>query len=269
MDLTGGEQEAREPRDATQAAPTRVGQGQPRGLIDIHCHLLPGIDDGCETYDESFACIRRLRAAGFVGSICTPHVWPELFPENTPANIDAWTRELRERLAEAGLRYDLWSGGELRMFRGVVDWLEEQGVPTLGPSRCVLVDFWEDRWPKWVTPAFQWLLDQGYQPVLAHPERMRKTRDLLDRLADVQAMGVWLQGNARCMTGEEGFDADRLVRELLAEGRYRFFALDLHRPDGIEGRLDGLSLVEAEFGEQTIEQLLVDAPRRDILAAAS
>jgi short-subunit dehydrogenase len=119
----------------------------PPGRIDLHGHLLPGIDDGCGTSEESLECIRRLLAHGFVGSVCTPHVTRENYPENTPENIARAVAALEERVAAAGLDYALWPGGEVRIARSTVAWLEEQGVPTLGSGRWVLVDHWGPTWP--------------------------------------------------------------------------------------------------------------------------
>ena len=69
--------------------------------MDIHSHLVPGIDDGCRTLDESLTCIRRLKEIGFVGTICTPHYWPRLFPENLPVQIAEKTELLRAALGRA------------------------------------------------------------------------------------------------------------------------------------------------------------------------
>ena len=78
-------------------------------------------------------------------------------------------------------------------------------------------------------------------------------------------MGVWLQGNFRSMTGEDGYHADRAVRKFLKEQRYRFMALDVHGPQCLAGRLDGIQLVEEEFGREVVDQLTVEAPRKLVL----
>ena len=233
----------------------------PAGRIDVHSHLLPGIDDGCLDLDESLECVRRLTQLGYVGTICTPHVWPDIFPQNTPAHIEAWTLDLSERLREHGLNYSVWPGGELRLFDGVIDWMKEHGVPTLASSRIVLTDLWLEQWPKWVEGCFEWLLSRHYRPVLAHPERL-PSRDAEKHLERLVQMGVWLQGNFRSFTGEEGYDPDRIVRALLTDGKYQFLATDMHRPDSLEGRLDGIQLMVEEFGTELLDQLTIAAPRR-------
>jgi protein-tyrosine phosphatase len=235
------------------------------GRIDIHSHLLPGIDDGCQSFDESLACIRRLKEMGYIGTVCTPHIWPDAMPANMPANIAQWVDAFRKQLTDAGVEYHVWPGGELQLFEGAIDWMQAHGVPRLAGSRCVLLDYWGHAWPKWANDVFRYLLGHGYQPVLAHPERLPFANDLDRILKPLEAMGVWLQGNFRCMTGEEGFLPDRLVRELLNQRRYRWMALDMHGPDSLEGRFDGMSLLAAEYGDELLDRFTIAAPRRDIL----
>jgi len=239
----------------------------PDGRIDIHSHLLPGVDDGCRSLEESIECVTRLKAAGYVGTVCTPHVWPGAYPQNTPEQINAWTDQLGQQLRDAGIAYQLWAGGELRLFDGVIDWMQVYGVPTLARSGCVLVDMWEARWPKWAMPGFEWLIQEGYQPILAHPERLGCVAESEEQLNELAEMGVWLQGNGRCMTGEEGYHPDRWVRRFLGEDRYQFMALDMHGPDTLEARLEGLAMVAAEFGSSVLDRLTIEAPKRLILSS--
>ncbi len=233
----------------------------PVGRIDLHSHLLPGVDDGCVSVEASLACVTQLKAHGYVGSVCTPHVWADLYPDNTPARIARWVDRLRDRLASDGIDYHLWSGGEVRLFDGIISWLKVHGVPTLAGSDCVLLDFWENSWPRYVDDTFRWLLDEGYTPVLAHPERLPCPGDLADRLDDLAAMGVMLQGNFKPVTGEEGVAAMTLARRLLDEDRYAFMALDMHGPDSLAGRFEGLRIVERECGPARLRRYIESAPR--------
>lgn len=239
------------------------------GRIDIHSHLLPSVDDGCKTFEESLACVHQLQDAGFVGSICTPHVYGEDSDCNFIQHIRGWVDQFQQQLEAAGVRYRVWPGGELRLFDGVVDWLESHEVPTLANSRCVLVDFWDSTWPKWIMPAFEWLVAKDYRPILAHPERMACARQLETQIDELLAMGVWLQGNFRPMTGHDGRESDGWVRLLLRENRYRFMATDVHRPHSLGDRLDGMHLVEQEFGRSKLDELTIDAPRQFIFSSHS
>jgi protein-tyrosine phosphatase len=232
------------------------------GRIDLHCHLLPGVDDGCQTREQSLECVARWMEAGFVGSVCTPHVGPNWFQSNTPDNIDRWVLEFRQTLAEAGLAYHIWDGGEVRISEETIEWFSYWGLPTLGPGRCVLLDWWGEYWPEYAADTLRFLVDNGYQPILAHPERMGLSeRDLQRVLDELHDMGAWLQGNLNSLSGGEGEQALRRAKRLLREDRYFVLATDTHMPASVPARLAGLEDILAEFGAERISILLEDRPR--------
>lgn len=230
-------------------------------LVDIHSHLLPGIDDGCQTLAESIECIRQLKAAGFRGTICTPHVIPPTFPNNIPAIIRARVADLRHELARAGIDYELWDGGELRLEADTITWCIDYGVPTLGESRCVLVDTWDYLWPEYCTRTLEWLIRQGYQPILAHPERMElEDHDLEAVYQLLGELGVPLQGNTNSIAGGESARALRRARTLLERGQYSLLALDMHRPDKLPSRLKGIEAARKLVGAAAVDQMLGERP---------
>ncbi|MEQ9461523.1 MAG: CpsB/CapC family capsule biosynthesis tyrosine phosphatase [Phycisphaeraceae bacterium] len=230
--------------------------------MDVHAHLIPDIDDGSRSYDETVVLVQRLLKAGYTGSVCTPHIWPQLFPNNIPARIEDLVRGLRAHLTSVGLDYTLWPGGELRLFDGVVDWMQDYGVPTLGPSRAVLCDFWEHTWPGYVDDTFNWLLANNYHPVLAHPERIPMAQGLEPHLDRIHEEGVLLQGNLRCLTGEESDLSRERARAYLTEGRYDLLALDVHRADSLSGRIDGIAVASEMIGADEADRLTCQAPRQ-------
>jgi len=233
----------------------------PPGRIDLHSHLIPGIDDGCQSFEESFACVRMLRDAGFVATVCTPHIWRDMFPANVPANIEPWTAQVQRRLDDASLDYAVWPGGEVRLYDGIVDWFEAAGVPTLGATRYVLMDFWSPAWPAWLEPTMAWLLDRGYQPILAHPERTPDQPRLLENLRALNDRGVMFQGNCLPYTGAEGREPRRLMKTLLKENRYDLLALDMHGADTLGDRLEGLAQLRKALGDDRLDELTCAAPR--------
>lgn len=241
-------------------APTQPGR------IDIHSHVLPGIDDGCVDLDESLNCIRQLIGHGYVGTICTPHCWPLQYDGITPATIMLWRDALQQAVNSAGLDYQLWTGGELRIYSEVIAWMQINGVPTLADSRYVLCDFWEQRWHDWIDEAMDWLLAQGYTPILAHPERSPTQDDYDSHLDALTGRGVLLQGNFRCFTGEEGYYPDQAVRRYMDADRYTLLALDMHRPNTLPGRLDGIAIACQEYGAERIESMINGRVRELIFA---
>jgi len=132
------------------------------GFIDLHSHVLPGIDDGCTVLQDSLTCVRELMTHGFVGTVCTPHMCVDEYPENTPANVARFVETLQQQLHDADIDYPLWAGGELRLADETVSWLEEYGAPTLGPGRYVLTDYWGIQWPDSADQAIARSAESGH-----------------------------------------------------------------------------------------------------------
>ncbi|MGL4462222.1 MAG: tyrosine-protein phosphatase [Planctomycetia bacterium] len=232
----------------------------PAGRVDMHSHVLPGIDDGCHDAADSLACVRRLIDAGFVGTICTPHVVHRQFPNNTPALIKGYVVRLQEQIDQNGLPYTLWPGGEVRLAPDTIEWFDAVGVPTLGDSRAVLLDFWGWTWPDFADEVFDYLKLRGYEPILAHPERMDFSEDELARTVDrLQEIGVKLQVNCNSFTGGEGPNAELWAWKLFRAGLCWSLALDMHGPESLGTRLDGARRVAAE-NESMATLLLQDRP---------
>ncbi len=228
----------------------------PTGYIDIHSHLLYGIDDGCLDQEESFDCIKRLIKFGYTGTVCTPHFWHERYPQNTVSQIEGHVCRLQAQIEEAGYNYKIWQGGELRLAPDSIPWLKQNGIPTLANSKYVLFDLWVDKWPKWANKTIEFLFAQGYQPIMAHPERhthIKKYDKVIDNLTQ---MGIIFQGNLQAFTGELGYNADIFAREMLTQNKYIMLGLDMHQFETLENRLDGITQVQQLVGEEKTLELL-------------
>lgn len=232
------------------------------GNIDVHSHLLPAVDDGCQSIAESLDCIYQLIEHGFVGSVCTPHVLASLYPDNVPSRIQEDVELLQAELSREGLEYQLWAGGEVRIHADTIDWLRSRGTPTIGNSNYVLIDYFGRTWPEEGDELCDHLLEQGYQPILAHPERMLMNpvswMRTLDRL---QQNGIKLQGNLNSLTGNEGRQAKDIGIELLKQQRYWVLAMDTHGSDTLDTRFDGIRIAESLIGTEQLHVLLQQRPR--------
>ena len=217
------------------------------GLVDVHSHLLPGVDDGCPTLEESLQCARRLVAAGFTHSFCTPHIWPNL--DNTVQNIVERTARLQDALHESSIPLRLMPGGELNLRADLVHLPPDQ-VVTYGMKRkYCLFDLWAERLPPFFAPTVRWLQSLGLTVILAHPERMRAVQDdpqLAERLSE---MGLLLQGNLQCFADPIGSHTRRVAERFLLQDRYFLLGTDLHGLRSLPIRLQGLERVIELLGE--------------------
>lgn len=209
------------------------------GLIDVHSHLLPGIDDGCENIEASLACAREMVKAGYTHMAVTPHVWPSN-PHITRPNVLKWAAELQLAIDAAGIPLKLTPGGELNQANHLdqipLDELISYGMR----QKHVLFDLWADALPSNFDATVKHFLDLGIQPILAHPERMsavQRKPELVDHFAKI---GLLIQGNLQCLGDPAGSHTNTLAERYLKEDRYFMLGSDLHRLDSVALRMAGL-----------------------------
>ena len=190
--------------------------------IDHHCHILPGVDDGVTTMEESLAIIRRMQELGFVGAYCTPHIMRR-FP-NTPSSL----RAVFQRLAvqAAGLNFSLHLAAEYMIeerFEAVI----RSEKPLAWDDKYVLVELPQYMLPPGWMDSISLVRDLGYTPVLAHPERYGRILELED-LEDLADMGILFQGNVGALNGYYGSRVQALALELKKRKLYFCWGTDAH-----------------------------------------
>lgn len=238
------------------------------GRVDVHSHLLPGIDDGCQTLDESLECARVLVGEGYTHSFCTPHVWPSL-PLNTVGNIRRCVAALQAALEEAGIPLRLLPGGEINLREDTLGTSPEALVSYDMAGRFVLIDLWAEKVPAFFAPNVRWLQSRGAKVVLAHPERMRAVQgdpSLADYFAE---LGLLLQGNLQCLADPPHVHTRRVAEQYLAEGRYFMLGSDLHNLKTLGIRMAGLHRAIEAVGEATVWKLTRTHPMQLLPPAAT
>lgn len=231
------------------------------GRIDIHSHLLPGIDDGCRTVEESLRCAAAMVEAGYTHSFVTPHIWPSL-EKNTRTNIVEYRDALQAALDAAKIPLQLIAGGEINLKPQTMLTPRDQVISHGMAGTHVLVDFWFDALPEFFEPTIRWFQSMGLTVIIAHPERV-KAIQAKPELADYfDELGALLQGNLQCLSDPPDSPTCRLVERYLREGRYRFLGSDLHRWETLDERLGGLRRAIELAGEAKIDELTRDNPRQ-------
>ncbi|HEY0972121.1 MAG TPA: CpsB/CapC family capsule biosynthesis tyrosine phosphatase [Gemmatimonadales bacterium] len=188
-------------------------------MIDIHTHLLPGVDDGARTMDESVEVLRRLASQGVTTLVCTPHLKASRAFEAPRARNDALLAELRARMGGA---IDLRLGWEIMLDRPGQDL--SSGVLRLAGSSSVLVEFPHSGVPPRSAFELARLRESGVVPVLAHPERYMGAS--VWQVREWRSAGAVMQGDATYLLGSG--DRGRLARALLEEGLIDLLSSDNH-----------------------------------------
>jgi len=200
-------------------------------MVDIHCHLLPGIDDGPAQLDDSAAMCAQLLADGCSAVIATPHQRHDLWPNEDLSELEALRRRVAE-LAPAGLAVHL--GAEIRIDSELPADLEAggAGIQPLAGGRHLLIEF--DRREAPPMPGAVGLVHEltvlGWRPILAHPELIPWLAEDLETLGELVTSGARLQVTAMSVTGEFGRWAQERCRRMLEAGIVHFVASDAHSP---------------------------------------
>lgn len=232
------------------------------GRIDVHSHLLPGVDDGCKRVEDSIDCARRLVAAGYTHSFCTPHIWPDL-PHNTVDGITRRVADLQAAFDNAGVKLRLYPGGELNLRPDMPASAADQIVSYGMRRKFVLFDIWAERLPDFFRPCVDWLQTQNVTVMMAHPERMRAVQEdpgLIRFFRD--ELGLLLQGNLQCFSDPVGTPTRALAERFLTEQQYFVLGTDLHNPQTLDVRLRGLERAIQLVGDAEVDRLTKDHPRQ-------
>lgn len=198
-------------------------------MIDLHSHILPGLDDGARTLDDARELARAALGVGISAMAATPHVRDD-FP-TSPDGMEAGVGELRRNLAAHGIGLELLHGGELALDR--LQGLAAEHIRrfTLGQSgRYVLVEFPYFGWPLDLEHSLRRLAGDGFAPVLAHPERNPEVQEAPERLERVVERGALVQVTTRSLAGSFGRRSRRAAQALIKLGLAHLLASDAHGP---------------------------------------
>src|SRR5882672_9453341 len=205
-------------------------------MIDTHLHILPGVDDGPETIQESLALAQVLVQEGIHTAIVTPHYNDE-YPQRSAVEIQERVHGLQRVLKQYGIPLRLFTGHEALIKPGLVEDIKTGRLATLNGSRYLLLELWNTMWlPETERVIFE-LLAFGIVPIIAHPERYRALQKDPRILATLLRLGVLAQLTASSLIGMQGNTARRTAENLLKKGLISCIASDAHgldkRPPGV------------------------------------
>ena len=201
--------------------------------VDMHSHLIPGIDDGSQNMASSIELIRGLKELGYEKLITTPHVLGDMYP-NTSQNILGGMDEVRREMVKQGLEIELNAAAEYYLDEHVEQMLQRKEKLLTIHDNLVLVEFSMAYASHGLKGILFELQMQGYQPVIAHPERYiyyQRQKEFFDELKDT---GCWFQLNLLSLTGHYGKAVNELATYLVKKSYYDLAGTDLHHAAHIE-----------------------------------
>jgi protein-tyrosine phosphatase len=237
-------------------------------MIDLHCHILPGIDDGARNLETSLEMARMAVADGITFTACTPHIYPGLYM-NDAAGIAAARTELQRELDERGIPLKLTTGADVHLVPGLLQGLRGGTVPTLHGTRYLLLEPSHHVAPPHFQESVFQLVAAGYVPVITHPERLTWVEDHYPVFADLVRQGAWMQLTSGSLLGLFGPRAKYWSERFLGDGLTHILATDAHStgrraPQMAQAREVAAGIVGAEEAQRLVrgrqEQMLRDEP---------
>lgn len=196
-------------------------------MIDLHCHILPGIDDGAKTVSVALEMARASVDNGVTTLACTPHILPGLYP-NTGPQIRKAAQQLQRVLDDEGVPLRLVTGADNHITPDFVAGLRSGRLLSLADTRYALVEPPHHVVPQRLEEFFFDLAAAGYTPVLTHPERLTWIKSHYEVIQRLAHAGSWMQITAGSLTGAFGRSARYWAERMLDEGVVHILASDAH-----------------------------------------
>lgn len=229
-------------------------------MIDLHCHLLPGIDDGADTLKTAVDMARIALDDGIRVLACTPHIYPGLY-HNDSQGIRAARDRLQAELRARGMPLELVIGADVHLVPGLVAGIRADAIPTLNGSRYLLLEPSHHVRPPGLEDVIFDLQVAGYVPIITHPERLRWIEEHYSVFGRLAANGVWMQLTAGSLTGAFGPRARYWSERFLEDGLVHLLATDAHSTGRRRPVLsEGLEFAKTRVGEVEARRMVEERP---------
>lgn len=199
-------------------------------MIDLHCHMLPGIDDGPKTIEQSLEMARFAVANGTRRCVLTPHIQPGCY-DNERDSIRRVFEDFQNRLAAENIPLEIGMAAEVRVCAELPMMIMQDKIPFLGRwqgMNLILLEFPHDHVPIGVDKLIDWLIQHDILPLIAHPERNQSIMRQPEKIAPFLNKGCLLQITAGSVTGSFGEVSQKRALEFIQQDKATLIATDAH-----------------------------------------
>ena len=234
-------------------------------MIDVHNHLLFGIDDGSRSLEDSVLIIRKLSEIGITDIILTPHFITDSSYVSSRENNLILMEKLKNALDENNINVNLYLGNEIYIDREIEKLIYEKKISKLNNTNYLLIELpMSGEWEGY-QDVFMDLINDGYNVVLAHPERYNSFQADFDKIYELEEIGVLFQCNIGSVIGNYGRAAKKIIKRMLKEDLIYMFGTDIHRDKGDYNFLsDAKKIIRKYTSDEKMNDLLVNNAKKII-----
>ena len=198
-------------------------------LVDIHCHILPGVDDGSGSFSDSIEMAQLAASSGIRGIVATPHCnMPDVFQNHWTWKLQGVLDQLQKELRTRNIPVSLFPGQEIFLASGFLDLIKQGKLISMNHSRYLLVEFKPHENASIALRKLQQIVAEGYVPIVAHPERYGFVQEYADMVYQMKELGCLMQINKGSLKGRFGRAARKCALNILENYDADFIASDGH-----------------------------------------
>lgn len=226
-----------------------------KNIVDMHCHILPEIDDGAKNWNETYQMLRIAYDEGTRVIMATPH-HHERRGMCTARQYKKRLQQIRKMAREIDEKFYIMPGMEIYFSQDVTEKLEKNKVQTMGNSNYVLIEFSPNDDFRYIQQGLQQIQMKGYRPIIAHIERYECMLGNIENVEYLIEMGVYVQVNAGSIIGNYGRTAKKFIQQLMDEGYVHFVGTDAHSSGSRSPLIKkSAEYVEKRYGEEYAKEI--------------
>lgn len=233
-------------------------------MIDLHSHIIAGIDDGARTLHDSVEMAHNCVEAGVTHLMCTPHIHFGVF-DNNAASIEYAFAQTVNALNQANIPLQLAMGCEVRITPEIIDLVKSKQLPFIGTwqgKAALLLELPHSHIPAGVENMIKWLHANDVQPVIPHPERNREILSQYGKARWLKQLGCIFQATAGAYVGRFSKVVEQTVWTMHGEGLIAYIASDMHsvknRPNDMHKAYEAIC---ARFGKEQADEVCMHVPK--------
>lgn len=231
-------------------------------MIDIHTHIIPNIDDGSRSVEETFKLINEAEEAGFTDIILTPHYITNYY-ETPGAEVKFWTESLQKIVDEKNLGVKLHSGMEIYISEELSELVKNGTVITLANSKYILIELPMNTTMKNVDEILFIMRNMGYNVIIAHPERYKCIQENIEYAIQLVEEGCMLQSNYGSIVDIYGKEAKKTLKKLLKMNLVFFLGTDTHKEGTIYQIMPQIiKKLRKVISEEKLYEITTENPRK-------
>lgn len=233
-----------------------------QGIIDIHNHILPGLDDGAGNLQEAARMCLLAVSEGIRTIVATPHYHLGIQAAG-PEKREQALQLLEEEIERLGLKLEIYRGNEIYYSPQAMEDLKEKKARTMGSGKYILMEFSPKAEYSYIRQGIGFAVSEGYRPIIAHAERYGEIAKDKDCVSELIEMGGYIQINASGVLGTSGRKIKRICREMLKDELVHFVATDAHDLKKRAPRIQKCAdYIITKYGAAYGKRLLIDNPRK-------